>query len=161
MRYAARRTLQVRLLTALAAGGLAAAAAVTAGAQETRTEQVVKYRQAMYRILGANFAPLGNMASGRQPFDPGEFATRAERVNFVATMLYEGFPKEATTGVPSKARPEIWQDRAEFDELLTALQARTAELVQAARTEDAAKIRPAFAAAARACKNCHDRFRLE
>jgi cytochrome c556 len=127
----------------------------------SRAEQLIKYRQALYTVLGGNFGPIAAMASGKAPFDPGQAALRAERVHFVARMLNEGFPAESVKGAPTRAKADIWANRAEFDRLLEELQQKTAELERTARTGDEAAIKRAVGATGQACKNCHDKFREE
>jgi cytochrome c556 len=149
---------------AIAATAVGLTVALHATAQSpgpSRAEQLIKYRQAVYTVMGGNFSPLAAMVQGKAPFDSNTFVTRAERVAFLAGLLDEAFPPESKSGAPTRAKPGIWTERAEFDRLLDDMQAKTAELAKVAKTEDLERIRPAFGAAGEACKACHDKFRTE
>jgi cytochrome c556 len=148
-------------LFAAIAGGALPAVALSQDAQPTRAQQLIKYRQSMYTVMGANFGQLAAMASGKAPYDAKGFATRADRVAFMTTMLPEGFPEDSKTGAPTKAKPEIWANRAEFDQLMRDLQTKAADLARTAKTNDLEKIKPAFGAAGAACKACHDKFKAD
>lgn len=151
----------VRATAAIVAAALGSAAAIAAAAEPSRAEQLIRYRQSLYFVTGANFGQLAAMVNGKTPYDAQDFATRADRVAYFARMLPEAFPAESQRGAPTKAKAEIWTERAEFDRLLRDLQARSSELARAAQTNDLGQIRPAFAATGRACKSCHDRFRAD
>ena len=151
-----------RVSAAFVAGAfvLAGALVETVRAQEpTRAERLIQYRQAVYRVMGGNFGPLAAMVQGKAPYEPDEFIVRAERVAYLAKMLNEAFPEDSQSGAPTKARKEIWTNRAEFDRLLKDMQEKTARLAQVATTRDMEQIRPALGQAGNACKACHDKFR--
>ena len=68
----------------------------------------------------------------------------------------------STADMPGKtrAKPEIWQDKAKFDTLARTLTERAEALEAAAKTGDKEKIGQAFAALNRdACTACHNAFR--
>lgn len=159
-----KRTAMRQRTAAMAAGllvGLGGAAYSVAADAPSMGDLQVKYRQAMYTVMAGNFAPLGAMAAGKAPFDAKEAQKRADRVAFVSNMLNEGFPPGSDKGKGTRAKPEIWTNRAEFDRLMQDLQKQTAALAAAAKTGDEAKFKPAAAAAGKACKTCHDKFKTE
>lgn len=141
------------------AGGLLASAA-TAQAP-SRADQLVAYRKAMYTVMYNNFATVAGMATGRMPFDAQLAQSRAERVEYLSRMIPEGFPADSASGKPTKAKPEIWTQRAEFDRLMSAWQKTATELVAATRSGDLEKVKTAFKATSDACKACHDRYRID
>lgn len=141
--------------------GLSLVAAPIADAQG-KPDQQIKYRQAVYTVIGANFAPLGAVASGRAPFDAARVRAQAERVAFMATITPELFPAGSGAGAPTSAKPEIWQNRADFDKLMKDMQDKTAALSTAARTAKSADdVKAAFGAAAQTCKACHDKYKVD
>lgn len=156
-------TLQTRtpakLVLAMALGIAALTMMASAQAQD-RVAQQIKLRQSAYTVLGAQVGPMGAMVSGRAPFDAAAFQTAATRAAFMATVVPDVFPA-GSVGANSKAKPEIWQNKADFDKLMADLGSRTAALAEAAKSGNLDTIRPAFAAAAAACKACHDKYRLE
>lgn len=150
------------LVVAIAACASACLLAGAAGAQGTpsRADQLVRYRQSMYNVLGVNFTQMGAMIQGKAPYDAKDFAMRAQRVAFIAKMLPEGFVAGSETGKPTDAKPELWRNRAEFDRLLKDMQSKVSALSNTASTATSvADVKSAFGAAGQACKNCHDKFR--
>jgi cytochrome c556 len=130
-----------------------------AHAQAAKPEQVLKYRKALYSVIGWNFGPMGAMAQGKVPFDAAEFAKRAERVAAVAPMLGEAFPPGSKGVSGSELKPEMWANRADFDAKLKDMVERSAALAVAARTGDFEKSKAAFMQAAETCKACHDKYK--
>ena len=61
----------------------------------------------------------------------------------------------------SKAKPEIWRNKADFDKLMSDLVDKSAALSQVAKSGNLETVRPAFAALAGTCKACHDKYKLD
>ena len=102
---------------------------------------------------------MGEAVDGKIPYDKDAFATHAARVAALTPMLPEGFPEGSALAGKSAAKPEIWKNRAEFDELMKKLAAKSAALAEVAKGGDLAKIKPAFTDLTQVCKSCHDKFR--
>jgi cytochrome c556 len=151
----AQRLAVPALLVALACG------AAQAQGQPTRGEQALKYRKAVYQAIAWNFAPMGAMAQGKAPFDATEFALRAGRVAALTPMLAESYSPE-TKGVDgSKAKAELWSNRADFDAKMKDLVDRSATLATVAKGGDQAQTKAAFFDTANTCKACHDKFKAD
>jgi cytochrome c556 len=129
--------------------------------EQTKGEEEVDYRQSLYMVIAGNFPPLGAMAEGKMPFNAAEAKMRAERVAFLVPMLKEAFPVDSNGVGHTAAKPEIWKDTAEFTKALQLLIDRSAALAVAANTGDADKIKTAVQETGKACKNCHDKFRVK
>jgi cytochrome c556 len=150
-----RRTSALILLLA----GCVFAGAVQA--QAAKPEQVLKYRKALYSVIGWNFGPMSAMAQGKVPYNADEFARRAERVALVAPMLSEAFPPESKGVANSELKPEMWANRADFDAKMKDMVERSAALAAAAKTGDFEKSKAAFMQTAQTCKACHDKYKNE
>ncbi|HSD74559.1 MAG TPA: cytochrome c [Steroidobacteraceae bacterium] len=146
------------LLSALGAGTFAARAA---DAPPSKEEQAIKYRQSVYKVILWNFGPMAGMAQGKIPYDAKAFAHHAERVATMAPMLLEGYPEGSDRGAKTRARPEIWQNKAEFTELMHNMEEKTAALAVVAKDGDFEKSKAAFGEAASACKACHEKYRTD
>jgi cytochrome c556 len=142
----------VLLVTACAVAG-------TAHAQAAKPEQVLKYRKALYSVIGWNFGPMSAMAQGKVPYDAAEFAQRAERVAAVAPMLGEAFPVESKGVANSELKPEMWANRADFDAKMKDMVERSAALARVAKTGDFEQSKAAFLQTAQTCKACHDKYK--
>ena len=145
-----------------AAIALVAAALVSPGfAQDARVaQQQVKLRQAVYTVLGTHFSQMGAMVQGRMPYDAATFRTAAERVAFMATIAPDVFPQGSLTS-NSKAKPELWQQQAEFQRLMKDMQTKVTALATTARGGDLEAIKPAFGATGASCKACHDKYKAD
>ena len=153
-------TVRVLMAMALLAG---LTAALAQEKPPSKAEQAIKYRQSVYKVILWNFGPVAAMAQGKIPYDAAEFARRAERVATMAPMLLEGYPEGTASepGIKTRARPEIWENKAEFEKLMHDMENKTAALATVAREGDFDKSKAAFGDAAGACKACHEKFRTD
>ncbi|MFM7396750.1 MAG: c-type cytochrome [Gammaproteobacteria bacterium] len=154
---------QVRMVLArvvLVAVAMVFAGSGVAAAQDARAAQQVKLRQSAYTVLGAQMGLMGAQASGRAPFDAKTFAAAAERAAFMANYVPELFPAGSITP-NSEAKPEIWQQQAEFQRLMRDMQSKAANLATVARGGDLEAIKPAFGATGASCKACHDKYKAD
>jgi cytochrome c556 len=138
-----------------------AATSVHAQGQPSKGEQALKYRKAVYQAIAWNFGPMSQMAQGKIPYDAKEFELRAGRVAALAPMLSESYSAESRDVTGSKAKPELWSNRADFDAKMNDLVERSATLATVAKTGDAAKSKQAFLDTAAACKACHDKYKAD
>jgi cytochrome c556 len=129
--------------------------------QSTRAEQYLKYRKGVYQVIAWNIGPLSAMAQDKQPYDAAAFADRAQRVSLLTPMLAESYAPESRGAPDSKLKPEMWTNRADFDEKLRTLVARSDALAKTAAGGDAAASKAAFFEMAQACKACHDKYRAD
>jgi cytochrome c556 len=143
---------------------VAGAVVLTSGIAQAQgskeAEAAIKYRKSLYTVVYNNFGPLGAMASGKAPFDAKVFQRNAERVAFLATIAPDVFPEVSKTG-DTKAKPEIWANKAEFDKLMKDFQDKSAALATASKAGTLDGVKAAFGATGAACKACHDKFKVE
>jgi cytochrome c556 len=146
------------LLVVAALTGLATA--LPAAAQFQKPEDAIKYRKAAFTVMGSHFGRVGAMAAGRVPFDAAVAASNADIVASMSKLPFAGFVDGTSTG-DTKAKPEIWSNRAKFDAAATKMQEEVTKLNAAAKTGNFDAIKAAFGAAGQTCKACHDDFRKE
>jgi cytochrome c556 len=135
--------------------------ALAEDAPPSKAEQAIKYRQSVYKVILWNFGPVAAMAQGKIPYDAESFAHHAERVATMAPMLLEGYPDGSDSGAKTRARPEIWQNKAEFTQLMHDMESKTAALADVAKEGNFEKSKAAFGEAASACKACHEKYRTD
>jgi cytochrome c556 len=150
-----------RVVAPFVPASLALVVVATQAAPPTKAEQVLKYRKSVYQVMAFNFVPLAAMAQGKLPYDANEFSMRADRVAMIAPLLTEAYPPETKGAASSKLKPEMWDNRADFDAKLKNLVDKTASLATAAKAGDFGKSKAAFFEAGDACKSCHDKYREE
>lgn len=137
---------------------IALAVAGTAMAQ-AKPDVLVKQRQAVMTLQGKYFGPIAGMASGKvTPYNADVVSRSATYLENLSQMAWDGF-HESTKGEKSRALPEIYSQRAKFDELAQRLQTETAKLGQMARAKDEAGVKQQYAAVGKTCGACHESFR--
>ena len=123
-----------------------------------KDDDAVYLRKAHMALVGTYFGEMGAMVKGKQPFDAKQFQTDADRLAVVTGWAYEGFEGKHLTSY-SKAKPEIWQNKAEFDQLMVDLADHAAKLKIAAASGNMNEIKPVFKATADNCGSCHRKFK--
>lgn len=140
---------------------LTCSSALAQAPEPTKAEKTLKYRKAVYQVIAWNFGPMAAMAQGKIPYDAKEFEMRAQRVAELTPMLSESYSPDTQSVSGSKAKAELWSNRADFDAKMKTLVDRSATLATVAKAGDAEKSTAAFMDTAQACKACHDKYRAE
>lgn len=130
-------------------------------AQSPEPADVIAYRQSLYKTVMWNFAPMGAMIRGIQPWDAAEFKRRSVAVAFAAVQLDEAFSKGSDKGAVTDALPAIWADPADFKVKLREFQRASNALRVAAAGGDQDAIKRAFDDTRNACKGCHQKYRAD
>ena len=138
---------------------IAVAAAVPALAQHMKPENQVKYRRAAYQLMNLNFGSLEAMAENKKPFNKDEAARNAEFVALLATVP-KGFFGEGTDK-DTRAKPEIWKNRADFDAKMDKMTGEAAKLPAIVKAGDMDAFRKHVHDLGEACKACHDEYRAK
>lgn len=151
----------MKFAATLALAVAAGAAATAASAQSfQKTEDAIKYRQGAMRVMAAHFGVLGAMANGRMPYDAKQAAFSGDVVALVSHLPFAGFVAGSDKG-ETRAKPEIWAEKAKFDAGAEKMQGELAKLGAAAKTGSVENLKAAFGPAAQTCKACHDSFRKD
>ncbi len=152
-----------RLSTCVAAWAAAAAAlaAFPAAAQFRNAEAAIKYRQSVMVIQNFHLGRIFGMVSGRVPFDAKVVADDAALIDTVDKLEWIAFGEGTDKGAPTKAKPEIWKERAKFDAAATKMQDEVAKLAAVAKGGNPDQIKAAVGAVGQSCKACHDSYRSE
>ena len=139
---------------AVALGGVAGLAAAQA-----KPDVLVKQRQSAMTLIAKYWGPIAGMASGKvSPYNADVVSRNATYLENLAQMPWDGF-HENTKDEKSRALPEVWSQRAKFDELAQRLQSETAKLGDVARKKDEAGVKQQYAAVGKVCGACHESFR--
>jgi cytochrome c556 len=148
----------------LVAAALAVAVGSLAGiaAAQVKPDVLVKQRQAVMTLQGKYFGPIAGMASGKvSPYNADVVARSATYLENLAQMPWDGFHESTKGEKNTRALPEIWSQKAKFDELAQRLQTETARLGELARAKDEAGVKQQYAAVGKVCGACHDGFRAK
>jgi cytochrome c556 len=145
----------------LALATLALTAALPAAAQFQKPEDAIKYRQSALTVMGSHFGRIGAMANGRVPFDAAAAQANADLVVSMSKLPYVAFGEGTDKGGNTRAKAEIWTNRADFDSKAKAMQDEVLKLQAATKTGNLDQIKAAFGDAGKSCKSCHDNYRRE
>lgn len=133
--------------------------AMPAQAQFAKPEDAVKYRKSTMFVMQQNFARIAAMAGGRVPFDAKVAVESAATAEFMSKLSWAAFG-EGTDKGDTKAKPEIWMDKAKFNEYAEKMQSEMSKLNAAAKTGNLDNIKAAVGGVGGSCKTCHDAFRM-
>jgi cytochrome c556 len=120
-------------------------------------DRAITYRRGIMQAQGWHMGVLGGMAKGTRPYDKDVAVRSATFVSELVDMPWDGFIPGSETGAPTRAKPEIWKDRAKFDKYAQDAKAESVKLAAAAGNGLDA-LRAAIGPMGRACNNCHDDF---
>jgi cytochrome c556 len=142
---------------AVAVGGLAGIAAA-----QMKPDMLVKQRQSAMTLIGKYWGPIAGMASGKvSPYNADVISRNATYLENLAQMPWDGFHDSTKDEKNTRALPEIWSQKAKFDELAQRLQSETAKLGELARKKDEAGVKQQYAAVGKVCGACHEGFRAK
>lgn len=134
--------------------------ATPAMAQFKNAEDTIKYRKAVFAVMGQHFSQIGAMANGRVPFDAQKAKDDAALVMRLGQLPWAAFGAGTDLG-DTKAKPEIWKEQAKFKAAADKAMGELSKLDAAAKTGNIDQIKAAFGAAGQSCKACHDAYRAK
>jgi len=123
-------------------------------------QPVIEGRQSALRDIGAAFKGITDELKKTAPSLP-QMRHYARQIDDLAKQQTFWFP--SGTGPESDfetaAKPEIWQQPAQFKAAQAAFGEQVAKLVSVAAANDVAAIRNQWQALGKTCRDCHDKFR--
>ena len=152
-----KRAITILAKSAVMAIGLALVATTTGADGHTSTENEIKYRKAVMNALGGHMGSMAKIAKG-EVGHTGHMFGHATAINAIASMTANIFPK-GSGGNNTRAKDEVWQDTAKFDEAVKAFQGAAANLLQAADSGDKDVVGAALNGVGKSCGGCHKTFR--
>ncbi|MEZ5501311.1 MAG: cytochrome c [Halioglobus sp.] len=118
------------------------------------------YRQSWFAMMAFNFGPMVAMVKGEAPWQEDQMAGYADQLAALTTLdVLRGFSDGSDKGT-TRAKPEIWQNKADFQAKLDDLKkAVNALQVVANQGTDRKAIAENVGAVGSACKACHDEYK--
>lgn len=152
----------MKIYAALAVAAAVLTIATPASAQFAKPEDAIKYRQSSMFVMAQNFGRVAQMAQGRIPFDAKVAADSAATAEFMSKLPWAAFGEGTEKGgIPTRAKAEIWTDKAKFNESADKLQAEMTKFSAAAKTGNLDNIKAVLGATGGTCKSCHDAFQAK
>lgn len=118
---------------------------------------LVKARQDEMSQMNSAFGPLGRVVRGESQ-NMADAVASAETMSANAKKIVGNFPSgTGREAVPdTRAKPEIWSRRAEFEAAAAKLAEESDKLLAAAKSNDVAALRAQFGPFGQACGGCHE-----
>jgi cytochrome c556 len=138
--------------------GCLATMPLLAAAQFAKPDDAIYYRQSAMNLMNTHLGRLGAMAQGKVPWDTKVAIDNVAVVQAIHKLPFDAFG-EGTGKGKTKAKPEIWTERAKFEKARDNMFANVAKLSEAAKGGQEGALKSAIGDTGAACKNCHDDFR--
>ena len=124
-------------------------------------EMPQSYRQSYFALLAANFGPMVSSVKGEVPWDQVKMENWANDLAALSTLdVMRGFVDGSDKGT-TRAKPEIWQNMADFESKLEDLRKAVDTLDEVAEGGDREAIAKQVGATGEACKACHDEYKAK
>lgn len=141
----------------------AAALAAFCGEAVAEEQQAASPQQERHEVMenvGKAAKVVGKMLKGEADYDAAAAMQSLSVFQDASGKFGALFPEGSETGEGTEAAPTIWEDRDGFSAALEDWADATATAIEAApQTREAAG--PIFNSVFKACKNCHDNYRLD
>jgi cytochrome c556 len=149
----------MKMNLAVSAAALLLGATLTLDAvAQVKPEVLVKQRKAAMTLQGKYFGPIGAMVQGKAPYDAQIVARNAAYLEVLTAMPWDGFQPATENEKDTRAKPDLFKDKAKFDQYAKEMQGTVAKLNAAAKAADQGAVKAAFGDTAKACKTCHDAY---
>jgi cytochrome c556 len=133
---------------------------------------IVKERMESMKTLGDHAKIVGNMFKGKQPFELSAVQTAAATFVTHGQKIPTLFPdtEASRRGGNTEALPAIWSDWEAFSTLAERFTSESQLLVDITESleenvklgdKNVRKVRTAFFRAAKGCRQCHKKFRID
>jgi cytochrome c556 len=117
----------------------------------------IKERQALMKKNSDATQLVSAMLKGETPYDAAAAAEAMTGINGRLDKFVTLFPAGSTEG--SAAKPEIWQDKADFDAKAQTVKEAAAKAAEAA-PGGKDSFQAAFANVGQGCNGCHEKYRV-
>lgn len=148
------RTFIRTIVTIGSAIALTAGSALSVSADEG---DAIKYRQSVMKANGGHIGGAVAIIKGKVPYKD-DLVAHATGLSDMAKILPNAF-KQKTTGGDTRAKPEIWDNAADFQQKIKDFQSATAELLAAATSGGPEAAGAKLGAVGDACSACHKKYR--
>jgi cytochrome c556 len=117
-------------------------------------------RHELMEGVGDAAKPVGKMLKGEQEFDAAVAMESFQTWSHAAGNFGDLFPEGSDTGYDTEAKETIWTDRDGFNAKLETF-ADAVDAVIEANPQDLEALKTATGPVFKACKGCHEDYRVE
>ena len=126
---------------------------------QVKPEAQIRYRQSVMNVMGRSFGALNAMAKGEAPYNKDAAARNAAIVEMMSGLPAPAFGPGTDKGAPTKADMKIWSEGEKFKTAYEKMVGEVKKLPAAAG--DDVTLKAQVGEVGKACKGCHDDFRLK
>ena len=146
--------------------GLAALAIAASASAQAKPEDLIKYRQSGYTFMSWNMGKIkAQVVDGAVPYNKDQVAAAA---NLIAATANSGMGALFAPGTgkgkgwkDTRVKSEFFEEQEEVGKIAANFVQQANKLQQVAASGDQAEIKAQFGEVGKACKTCHDKYRLE
>jgi len=150
--------MMTKMLKVLVLGGLITTAPAIYAHLDS-DEFMQSYRQSFFALLGGTFGHMAAMAKGEIPWDSAAFQQRANNIAALVTInVTRSFPEDSDKGT-TRAKPDIWSNKADFEAKFDDMVAAVGDLQRVAATGDESAMKKQLGDTGGTCKACHDEYK--
>jgi cytochrome c556 len=128
---------------------------------QAKPEDEIRYRQSGLNVIGRAFGPMVNMAQDKIPYNKEVVARNTQIIETLAGLPWNSFGPGTEKGAPTKADLKVWSEQSKFKDASEKMQQSVIKLSQTVKGGDEKAIKAAIGDLGKACKSCHDDFRLK
>ena len=136
-----------------------AVAATAVSAKFNKSQDAIRYRQAVMTLIGHHFGSMGQVVKGEQPYNQASFTEEAAVLEMLSKMSWDAFMYPKSDSGKTKLKSKALEKQDDFMQAARKFENETAKLAADAKTGDLNVIKAQFGAAANTCKGCHSEFK--
>ena len=122
-------------------------------------EMQQSYRQSWFAMVAMNFGPMASSVKGEIPWNQDMMQGWSNDLATLTTLnIMRGFTDGSDKGT-TRAKPEIWENKADFESKMNDLKTAAAALQKTTTGGDREAIAADVGAVGKACKACHDEYK--
>ena len=128
---------------------------------QAKPEDEIRYRQSVMTVVGRAFGPMIAMAQDKIPYNKDVVAKNSQILETLVSLPWAAFGAGTDKGAPTKADLKVWSEGAKFKDAAEKMQQAASKVSQVAKGGDEKAVKAALGDLGKACKACHDDFRLK
>ena len=146
--------------------GLVALCLAGAAAAQMKPEDAIKFRQSGYTFMAWNMGKIkAQVVDGTTPYNKDQVAAAASLIAATANSgmgaLYLPGTDKGKGWKDTRVKPELFKEQEEVGKIAKNFVEQANTLQKVAMAGDQAAIKAQFGEMGKACKACHDKYRVE
>jgi len=139
---------------------LGAGVALPVGAQFSKPDSAVKYRQSVFNVMNNQMGRINTQLKTPTP-NVQVIQASAGVVETLSRLPWDAFAPNTEFVANTNALPALFKNEAKIKELADKMQEEAVKLNAVAKSGDVKAVRTQFGALAKTCDNCHDDYRAK